>query len=253
MKLLLDLGNSRIKWALQLQPHGWLARGALDWQDAIAGQLESAWAALPAPESVIAASVVDEQRETLLTTISTRIFQQTPVWVRTPASACGVVSAYAEPHKLGVDRFLAMVAALANGQAPCVVAGVGTALTLDALAADGRHVGGLIAPGPTLMQQSLGSATAQVRPQRPGAIVDWADNTADAVVSGCWHASAALVERFVARVTPSLGTSPGLIMGGGDAERLMALLSLPSQLHQNAVLSGLAVWADAHHAMVSAR
>jgi type III pantothenate kinase len=246
MKLLLDLGNTRIKWALQLQPQGWLSRGALDWQDDIAEQLELAWAELPIPEIVFAASVVDERREALLTILSERMFGRTPVWMRTPASACGVVNAYAEPRRLGVDRFLAMVAALASHHAPCVLVGVGTALTLDALAADGQHLGGLIAPGPQLMQQSLQSATAQVRPERPGDIVDWADNTADAVASGCWHAAAALVERFVTRVTPGLDTLPTLILGGGGAERLIPLISFPSQLNQNGVLGGLAIWAYEH-------
>ncbi len=89
-----------------------------------------------------------------------------------------------------------MVAARADGYAPCVVAGAGTALTLDVLAADGQHLGGLIAPGPQLMQQSLLEATARVRPQRPGEILELADNTADAVASGCWQAAAALIERF---------------------------------------------------------
>jgi len=102
---------------------------------------------------------------------------------------------------------------------------VGTALTLDALAADGRHLGGLIAPGPRLMQQSLLGATAQVRPAQAGTIVEAADNTADAVASGCWLAAAALIERFAARMAPALGGAPALRLGGGDAEALLPLLA----------------------------
>jgi type III pantothenate kinase len=248
MKLLLDMGNTRLKWALQLQPQGWLSRGALDWQDDIVTQLESAWAGLPKPDVVIGASVVDDRRETLVTALSECLFARTPVWLRTPASACGVHNAYAEPQRLGVDRFLAMVAAFAHHRAPCVLAGVGTALTLDALAADGRHLGGLIAPGPQLMQQSLLQATAQVRPERSGEILDWADNTADAVASGCWQAAAGLIERFVVRVTPHLGTNPTLILGGGDAERLLPLLSYPAEPGQGGVLSGLSVWVNEYGA-----
>lgn len=246
MKLLLDLGNTRIKWSLQLQAQGWLSRGALEWRDDVASQLASAWAQLPMPEVVFAASVVDPQRETLVAGLIEQLFARTPVWVRTPASACGVVNAYAEPGRLGVDRFLAMVAARAFHKSDCVLVGVGTALTLDALTAGGEHLGGLIAPGPQLMQQSLQSATSRVRPDRQGDILDWADNTADAVASGCWHASAALVERFAARVAPRLGATPTLILGGGDAERLGSLISLPSQLSQNGVLTGLAIWANEH-------
>jgi type III pantothenate kinase len=245
MRLLLDLGNTRLKWALQAQSDGWLARGAVDWQEDPAAALVSAWTGLPRPEQVIAASVVDAAREAQVAAVAERLFARAPTWLHTPAHACGVRNAYAEPQRLGVDRFLAMVAAHADGRAPCVLAGVGTALTLDALAADGRHLGGLIAPGPRLMQQSLLDATARVRPERPGEIVELADNTADAVASGCWQAAAALVERFATRSAARFGTTPALILGGGDAAPLLPLLSLPAGLSQDGVLRGLAVWANA--------
>jgi type III pantothenate kinase len=245
MRLLLDLGNTRLKWALQAQPDGWLARGAVDWQEDLAAVLASAWTGLPRPARVIAASVVDVAREAQVAAVAEHLFTCTPTWLRTPAHACGVRNAYAEPQRLGVDRFLAMVAAHADGHAPCVLAGVGTALTLDALAGDGQHLGGLIAPGPRLMQQSLLDATARVRPERPGEIVELADNTADAVASGCWQAAAALVERFATRSAARFGTAPALILGGGDAAPLLSLLSLPARLSQDGVLRGLAVWANA--------
>lgn len=244
MRLLLDMGNTRLKWALQTQPAGWLARGAVDWQPDMEAALESAWANLPRPVAVIAASVVGTAREAQVTNVTERLFACAPGWLRTPASACGVRNAYAEPQRLGVDRFLAMVAARADGHAPCIVAGAGTALTLDALAADGQHLGGLIAPGPQLMQQSLLDATARVRPDRAGDILELADNTADAVASGCWQAAAALIERFATRMAPRLGATPALILGGGDAARLAPLLSIPARLSQDGVLRGLAVWAN---------
>ena len=245
MRLLLDLGNTRLKWALQAQPEGWLARGAVDWREDTMVGLELAWSGLPRPDTVIAASVVDAARETLVAEVVGGLFARAPGWWRTPSSACGVRNAYAEPQRLGVDRFLAMVAAHADGRAPCVLAGVGTALTLDALAGDGRHLGGLIAPGPQLMRQSLLDATAQVRLDRPGEIFELADNTADAVVSGCFQAAAALIERFATRMAARLGGAPTLILGGGDASTLVPLLSLPARLSQDSVLRGLAVWANA--------
>jgi type III pantothenate kinase len=104
----------------------------------------------------------------------------------------------------------------------------------------------LIAPGVRLMQQSLLEATALVRPQRAGDILDLADNTADAVTSGCWQAAAALIERFHARVLPRLGGAAVLILDGGDAQQLVPLLSMPAQLSKESVLRGLALWAQAH-------
>ena len=245
MRLLLDLGNTRLKWALQGHSPVWLARGAMEWQEAEAARgLTEAWADLPRPAAVFAASVVDSEREAAVAAVVEQLYGNAPIWLRTPAAACGVRNAYAEPHRLGVDRFLAMVAARAEGLAPCILASAGTALTLDALAADGQHLGGLIAPGARLMQQSLLGATARVRPEQIGRIVDLADNTADAVMSGCWQALAALVERFAARTAPRLGASPRLILDGGDAEQIQSLLSLSAQMGSDGVLRGLAVWAD---------
>lgn len=244
MRLLLDLGNTRLKWALLLQPGGWIAQGALDWTDDVTDALTAGLAGLPSPDMIVAASVVDAEREAAVSDVISGLFGSRPSWLRTPASACGVRNAYAEPQRLGVDRFLAMVAAYNDGYAPCIVASAGTALTLDALAADGRHLGGLIAPGPQLMQRSLQDATARVRLDRPGHVVLFADNTADAVVSGCWHAAAALVERFAARLAPELGGSPKLVLGGGDAGDLQPLIDLPAQMTRDGVLRGLAVWAN---------
>lgn len=243
MRLLLDLGNTRLKWALEDQGR-WQAQGAAAWNDALA-MLAATWRSLPVPVAAFGASVVDAEREQAMAAKVRALFGREITWLRTPASACGVRNAYPEPGRLGVDRFLAMVAARAAGAGDCVLVGVGTALTLDALAADGRHLGGLIAPGPRLMQQALLGATAQVRPRDDGELVDAADNTSDAVVSGCWQAAAALVERFVARMAPRFGEAPAVRLDGGDAAGLVPLLGLPVALVEQGVLHGLAVWAQA--------
>ncbi|HET7358696.1 MAG TPA: type III pantothenate kinase [Rhodanobacteraceae bacterium] len=245
MNLLLDLGNTRLKWA----PHGdsaALAAQACAWQDDMAPALAAAWQTLALPTRVVAASVVDAAREAAVAAAVHARFGLDVQWVRTPAAACGVRNAYADADRLGIDRFLGMVAALDAGCAPCVLAGCGTALTLDALAADGRHLGGLIAPGPRLMQQAVQGATARVRiDASAGAIVDSADNTADALLSGSWHAAAALVERFAARMADRLGGAPRLLLSGGDAGALAALIERPHVVRADAVLQGLAVWARA--------
>lgn len=244
MRLLLDLGNTRLKWALQRDSsEAWQARGAVPWSDRLPIELAEAWRGLAAPAQVYGASVVDAVREAQVAAAVETAFAAPVLWLRTPASACGVRNAYAEPQRLGVDRFLAMVAAYADGRAPCVLAGIGTALTLDALAADGRHLGGLIAPGPQLMQQAVLGATAQVRPQQPGRVLELADNTADALASGCWQAAAALIERFTERMADRLGGMPALSLGGGDAEALLPLLTHPASVISDGVLHGLAVWA----------
>ncbi|SFW41532.1 type III pantothenate kinase [Luteibacter sp. UNCMF366Tsu5.1] len=245
MILLLDLGNTRLKFAL-LHEGEFTHRGAFGWDADIAHELATLWADWPTPERIVGASVVDGARETAVAVAAGKAFGHSPFWVRTPASSNGVANAYAEPHRLGVDRFLAMVDAFAAGRAPCVLASVGTALTLDALSADGRHLGGWIAPGPLLMQQSVLGATVQVRPDGAGTVRDLADNTADGLASGCWQACAALVERFVDRATPLLGGRPAVTLGGGDANLLAPLLDHEVTLVPDAVLRGLAVWATTH-------
>lgn len=246
MMLLLDLGNTRLKWVLaEFGSSAWLARGAFGWSEP-ASKLVSAWSDLPPPSRIVGASVAGTERESQIEELAERLFSASPEWVRTPAEACGVRNAYAEPGNLGIDRFLAMVAAHAEGRAPCALVGIGTAVTLDALDREGRHLGGLIAPGPQLMQQSLRQATAQVRPAHPGQLLRLADNTADAVASGCWQAVAGLIDRFSDHMAARWGGELALILDGGDAPPLLPLLKRSAQLSSDGVLRGLAVWADSH-------
>jgi type III pantothenate kinase len=251
MKLLLDLGNTRLKWAVAAAD-GWSARGAVAWEEDLVNVLTQSWQGLARPDRVLGSSVVDATRESYIQATIAAVFARDVTWVRTPAEACGVRNAYPEPHRLGVDRFLAMVAAHAGDQTPCVLAGIGTALTLDALTAEGQHLGGLIAPGPRLMQQSLLGATVRVQTDHNATIRDMADNTPDAVASGCWQAVAALIERFTRHVAAQHPEkAPRLLLDGGDAATLLPLLDIPAELATDSVLRGLLVWAHSHPAAAS--
>ena len=97
------------------------------------------------------------------------------------------------------------------------------------------------------MVDALPAAAARIRLEHPGVIVDAARNTADAVASGCWHALAALVERFATRMCKPLGCVPPVLVAGGDAEQLLSLLTIPAQLSSDGVLRGLAHWAVTEH------
>lgn len=243
MRLLLDLGNTRVKWGLVDADGRVTGVVAHDWDADLDTALRQAWERLPRPHGIWAASVVDADREARIAAALPPAFGAVN-WVRTPAAGCGVRIAYADPASMGVDRFLGMLAAHAGGCAPCVLASAGTAMVLDALAADGRHLGGLIAPGARLMQQSVLDATARVRPQSSGKVVMAASNTADALASGSWQACAALVDRFVAGMADALDGDPVLLLGGGDAKTLAPLIEHSITLHPDAVLKGLAVWSQ---------
>ncbi len=243
MKLLLDLGNTRLKWAAWDGGLGPVTAHAHD-----AGGPEgfaALWKDIPTPEAIWVASVADPALDAALAQALRARFDRAPHFVVTPAAACGVRCAYAQPERFGVDRFLALVAAHAEVRGAAVVASCGTALTLDALAADGRHLGGLIAPSPERMRAALHGAAARLGAPADGRVVEFADNTADAIASGTWLAAAALTERFVARAARRLGTAPALLVGGGGAARLAALLELPHRVDADLVLRGLARYAEA--------
>lgn len=152
-----------------------------------------------------------------------------------------LVVGYPQPGRMGVDRFLALLAASADGDGAALVCGVGTALTVDLLDADGRHLGGRIAPSPDLMRQVLHQRAAHL-PRDGGRNTGFATDTADALASGCEGAASALVEQSLAMATRELGATPRLLLHGGGADRLRATLPGAS-VRPSLVLDGLARWA----------
>jgi len=245
MKLLIDVGNTRLKAALwdgrDLHALGATVHGGL--VDNV--DFDALWINTNNVERIFIASVAGAAVERRLSDSLAKRFGSEVVFCRSPAAACGVRNAYAQPERLGVDRFVGLVALHARNPGARVLAGCGTALTLDALAADGAHLGGLIAPSPALMIDALTGAAARLAPPRDAHIVEVADNTADAMESGAWLAAAALIERFVATITIRLGTTPALTLTGGAADRLGALLVPTAHIEPDLALRGLAIYADA--------
>ena len=244
MKLLLDLGNTRLKWTFSAAGEFGHA-GALAWETSdFDAALAAAWRNLPAIGSAWAATVTTPARRAAVIAAIAARWSRAPRWAVASACACGVRNAYDDPAQLGVDRWLGLIAARAQNEAPCVIASCGTALTLDALTGDGRHLGGLIAPGPALMRSALGTLAAPLREAGAGRVVDAATHTADALAGGTWQATAALIERFSARMAPRLGGKARLLLAGGDASRVAMLLETPSRVVADLVLRGLATYAD---------
>lgn len=236
---LFDLGNSRLKFA-PLRDDGGVgaveavahdgAAFAPGWEALLPARCEAAWIAGVASPGLRAA---------LLDALAARA-RQVHV-ARTLPAFGGLRIAYAEPSRLGVDRFLALLAAHARGGAALVV-GVGTALTVD-LVADGRHFGGRIAPSPALMRETL-HARAPVLPASGGEYVAFAADTADALASGCEGAAVALVRQSLDAARAQIGRAPALLLHGGGADALRA--HFPEAVPAPAlVLEGLAQWARA--------
>lgn len=238
---LFDLGNTRLKCA-PLTADGKPGPVAALGHDA-AGFIDALRAHLPAHgESACLASVASPALTAAVVQVLSERFRRISL-VRTQAAFAGVRVAYAAPAKLGVDRFLALVAAHARGRGPCLIAGVGTALTLDLLDADGRHHGGRIAPSPQLMREALHRAAAQL-PATGGDYVEFASDTEDALTSGCEGAAIALIERSLRSATQTLGARPRLLIHGGGADALLHALP-DAEISPTLVLEGVAAWARA--------
>ena len=184
MKLLIDLGNTRLKGALwdgsTLRFLGALPHVGADTQM----DFNALWKDAGTVSAILIASVAGAALGDRVARNAHERFGVQAEFVLSPATACGVRNTYAEPEQLGIDRFLGLVAVHAVEPGPCVLASCGTALTLDALAADGSHLGGLIAPSPPLMRDALTGATARLLAPRGARVVERADNTSDAIEFG---------------------------------------------------------------------
>lgn len=233
---LFDLGNSRFKFAPLQGAH---AGDVQAWPHGAESMPADALQALPSGGVAYVASVAAPALTRSMLAILQGRFRQVRV-ARTQARYAGVQVAYADPEKFGVDRFLGLLAVAERGEA-VVVAGVGTALTIDLLDADGLHRGGRIAASPTTMREALHARAVQL-PPTGGDYSEFANDTADALASGCDGAAVALIERSRVQAAELLGSMPTLLVHGGGAPALMPLLR-DAHFQPALVLDGLARWA----------
>ena len=233
MLLLVDAGNTRVKWALATDaaaPGDWLAHGAV--LHAELERLPAAWLGQGVTRAIVsnvAGAAMRAELAALLPVAAPELFVSVP-------QLAGLRNRYRDPGQLGSDRFAAALGArtLVPGQA-LVVATCGTATTVDAVSADGDFVGGMILPGLGLMLGALARGTAQL-PQvaagdQPAA---FADNTRDAILSGCLAAQAGAIERACAALPAAL-----CIVSGGAAASIAPRLNVAHWMLDNIVLTGL--------------
>ena len=232
--LAIDAGNTRVKWGVH-DGHSWSAFGAVD--TARAGELHDSLRDAPGADRAIASNVAGDNARAAIESACARV----PVkvtFVRSEKERLGMTNGYADPAQLGADRWVALVAAHRARRGHKLVVNVGTALTVDALSADGRFMGGLIVPGPALMRRSLDRATAALR-EAQGRVRDFPASTPDAITTGAALACAGAIDRLAATMG-ARRCPPGLIiLSGGGAAELSPLLALPFELHDNLVLDGL--------------
>jgi type III pantothenate kinase len=245
--LLVDIGNSRVKWAR------W-ERGVLGAQSAAAyaGWSPEDWrrelfGGKPV-DRVVVASVSGPACREVFADATRHSIGRTAEFVATSRETAGVRNGYADPGQLGVDRWVAVIGAWHRVRNACVVADVGTALTVDVVRADGQHLGGYIVPGPRLMVSSLHSGTSDLEALSAAspdtASVAFAASTRGAIERGCRVAGAALIDRSVADAATALGSPPILLLTGGAASELRPYLRTCCDEVPDLVLRGLGAWAE---------
>lgn len=254
MTLLIDVGNSAVKWALLEEGGRFSASGHVLHRDRadLAAGLTAAWKGCAPPGRAVGCSVAGGGVMQAIEGAVRGLGVPAVEWLRSQAAFSGPVSltnAYLDPHQLGADRWHALLGACQRMPgSSLVVASAGTATTVDCVrvtAGSARFVGGCIAPGVRLMLESLARGTAGL-PLADGAPTDFPDTTDRAIVTGVLDAQLGLVERVWKRFAASLDAPPRLLLAGGHAELLADRLppELQPVIEHNLVLRGLALRAS---------
>ena len=246
--LLIDLGNTRIKWA-------WLSGAGKEPEDAGAARTGDGLADLPFldnAEVITGALACNVAGIELGRKLAGRVRERLAVelvFVQARASACGVTAAYANPLNLGADRWAALIGAHALGPTDYCIVDAGSTVTMDLLLADGRHLGGYIAPGREMSLAAMAKGTAELASRlkdhagRPQDLAPGTDS-AEAMEKGTLAAQLGMIRSGMERLESHGGGSPVLLLTGGGADVLIATGQLPeAQVVPDLVLRGLAALA----------
>jgi type III pantothenate kinase len=244
MKLLIDSGNTRIKWAM-VQEMDWLCSGILPVEKA--GELSQHLVAhcdqisngLHHLEQVWVSNVAGEEVESHIRNIFARESIKTH-FIVAREEQCGVHNGYTRPGQLGSDRWAALVGAWHLMKGECLVVNCGTATTIDALSGQGEFMGGVILPGVDLMLNSLCDTTAKLMAGE-GKYVLFPKNTADAMFSGVIQASCGAIQRQHALLD---NDGAPVVLSGGAAGILQEHMQMPLRIVDNLVLQGMLIIAQ---------
>lgn len=243
--LVLDIGNTRLKWAQYAAPMpgaALLAQGA-EFLENIDKLADGVWGELSAPERILGCAVAGDA-------IKRRVHEQlmdlwgvSPQWVVASEAEAGLRNGYDHPTRLGADRWVAMIGAYHRMRSdgaprPMVVVMVGTAVTVEAVDADGKFLGGIILPGHGIMLRALESGTAGLHVPT-GEVRKFPTNTSDALTSGGTFAIAGAVERMAQHVRTLCGAEPRCFMTGGAGWKMAPSMSVPFELVDNLIFDGL--------------
>lgn len=230
-RLLIDAGNTSLKWAV-VEAGLWRDQGRdryVDWS--------GLKAQMKAGSECFVASVADPVRERQLAALLDQAGMRS-TWLTAEPGFGEITNTYQNPGQLGVDRWMGLIGARHRTRAPVLVVSVGTAMTVDALLADGTFPGGVIVPGPALMRRSLEQGTARVNGSG-GTRRTFPQNTADGVESGIIAALCGAIEHQYGRLAERARLAPQCLLTGGDAELLLPHLPFRADVVPMLVLEGM--------------
>lgn len=238
--LVLDIGNTRLKWA-GFENGAIVSRGAIFLAE-VEDLVRRAGFDRNPPTRVVGSHVANQVSKERVE----RQFAALNIplsWIASTPAACGVINGYDDPARLGTDRWAAVVAAWTRGLAPCIVACAGTALTVDHLDEHGRFLGGAIVAGYHAMLGGLAGNTAALSVDAG----DWTSaptNTRDALATGAIDAMVGAIEHGHQRLKTRLHErgieqTPKIILTGGSAYRLLAHLPAGNCVIDSLVLEGV--------------
>ena len=265
--LLVDIGNTRVKWAsfVRARVGRMKATAHKEWGGeriarhvvgasarraskpsgpAASGRLQDAHRL----ERIVVVSVAGARIDRAFAAEARRRFGIVPEFFRSSRRAGGVTTMYAEPWRLGADRLVSAIGALhLSKHRPVCVVSVGTTMTLDFVDGSGRHRGGAIVPAPDLMIDSLLWGTHGIRRRARGGGGGrglFARSTRSAIGEGARYAAAAVADRAVLEARALVGQSPLVLLTGGAAPQIARLIRARHRYVPDLVLQGLAVIAS---------
>jgi len=251
MILLLDVGNTRLKWS-------WLTSSGLSDQQAIMHRdakpgiwVSAVFESGQRPARVLVSNVAGPAMAKRLTQLSRKKFKVGVEFVTAMPHFHGLTNGYLDPSLLGADRWLALIGAWTMARSALCVVDVGTAVKVDSVDASGQHLGGLIAPGIHMMREALMNQTSDIAEaalhSTPSLAGILANNTIGAVSRGAVFALAGMADRAAEVIEQGTGTRPRLFITGGDAGMITGTMRNRGEVVPDLVLRGLAVIAAQPH------
>ncbi|MGB6309296.1 MAG: type III pantothenate kinase [Steroidobacteraceae bacterium] len=245
MILVIDVGNTRLKWA-------WLTSTGLSDQQAVVHRdaKPGIWTTAlfesgQRPNRVLVSNVAGPDMAKMLARLTKKVFRVDVEFVTAAPEYHGLTNGYLDTSLLGADRWLALIGAWTKARSALCVVDAGTAVKVDGVDSGGQHLGGLIVPGIHMMREALMNKTSDIAkaamhstPSLAGVL---ANNTVGAVSRGAVFALAGVADHAVEVVEQSTGVKPKLFITGGDAGMIIGSMRAHGEIVPDLVLQGLAV------------